>query len=255
MVLGNEKGQATFIAVCSKNRLEVDTFFHELILTWIISELAAYSYSDIIVSLYDTLGAEARTFITSMLADEASKVPSLKHIIVIEPFSEELKVRAEAAGISVHRFSEVEKLPKPEDISTVCYTSGTTGTPEGVILTHANVIAGTTCLNIFANLKITSEVMSEVNKSVFTRLLCTVAMACKKNELRCGILRQDSFFDQIVFKKTRDKFGGHVRLMTIGSAPVAPDVLIFVRAAFGCIVIQGYYKNAKATEETLDRND
>ncbi|VDK42393.1 unnamed protein product [Anisakis simplex] len=320
LVLGNQKGQATFIAVYSKNRPE-----------WIISELAAYSYSNIIVSLYDTLGAEARTFIVSetgvqfiicdveqkakLLVDEASKIPSLKHIIVIEPFSEELKVQAEAAGISLHRFSEVEKLgetmpekpnfepPKPEDISTVCYTSGTTGTPKGVILTHANVIAGTTCLNIVANLKITTEdvlisylplahmyermvecacfqvgarvgyfsgeisglmddiqilkptaiplvprvlnriydkVMSGVNKSVFTRLLFAVAMACKKNELRRGILRQDSFFDQIAFKKIRDKLGGRVRLMAIGSAPVAPDVLMFARAAFGCIVIEGY---------------
>lgn len=31
--------------------------------------------------------------------------------------------------------------PKPEDVATICYTSGTTGTPKGAVLTHANLIA------------------------------------------------------------------------------------------------------------------
>ncbi|XP_037493822.1 long chain acyl-CoA synthetase 6, peroxisomal isoform X2 [Jatropha curcas] len=31
--------------------------------------------------------------------------------------------------------------PKPEDVATICYTSGTTGTPKGVVLTHGNLIA------------------------------------------------------------------------------------------------------------------
>ncbi|KAJ8547378.1 hypothetical protein K7X08_010964 [Anisodus acutangulus] len=31
--------------------------------------------------------------------------------------------------------------PKPEDVAMICYTSGTTGTPKGAVLTHANLIA------------------------------------------------------------------------------------------------------------------
>lgn len=38
---------------------------------------------------------------------------------------------------------EVElNLPKPEDISCIMYTSGSTGDPKGVVLTHANIVAG-----------------------------------------------------------------------------------------------------------------
>lgn len=62
----------------------------------------------------------------------------------------------------------------------------------------------------------------------------------KKITIFRGILRTDSFFDKYVFKKIRDQVGGRIKLMTLGSAPTAPDVLAFARAAFGCIIIEGY---------------
>lgn len=44
----------------------------------------------------------------------------------------------QAAGEAAPR----EHLPPlPEDMATICYTSGTTGVPKGAVLTHANMVA------------------------------------------------------------------------------------------------------------------
>uniref|UniRef100_F1KZW9 Long-chain-fatty-acid--CoA ligase n=1 Tax=Ascaris suum TaxID=6253 RepID=F1KZW9_ASCSU len=162
--LGVKPGQETFIAIYAKNRPE-----------WIISELATYNNRNIVVSLYDTLGTDARSFIINQasieivicdeekkaygLVEEKSRNPSLKHLILLDSFGDDLKEKAAKEGISVHRFDDVLTMgrqidkshfepPKPEDLCTLCYTSGTTGIPKGVMLTHGNVIATTT---IFQN--------------------------------------------------------------------------------------------------------
>ncbi|VDK47070.1 unnamed protein product, partial [Cylicostephanus goldi] len=54
------------------------------------------------------------------------------------------------------------------------------------------------------------------------------------------VIRSDGFFDNLVFKKVRESMGGRVRLMVTGSAPLSENVLTFVRAAMGCVVVEGY---------------
>lgn len=60
--------------------------------------------------------------------------------------------RAKDKGIKIFTFDYIERQgskkgltevpPKPTDLCTICYTSGTTGQPKGVMLTHQNVMAG-----------------------------------------------------------------------------------------------------------------
>ncbi|KAK2820668.1 hypothetical protein Q5P01_023627 [Channa striata] len=148
----------TLIGIFAQNRPE-----------WIIAEQACYTYSMVAVPLYDTLGSEALVFIinqaeiTTVICDNQSKAetllqnkeggqtPVLKTIVIMDPFSSELVERGTKSGVDVVSMQNVEALgksnlqkpvpPKPEDLSIVCFTSGTTGNPKGAMLTHENVVA------------------------------------------------------------------------------------------------------------------
>ncbi|CAH1406435.1 unnamed protein product [Nezara viridula] len=154
VALGLAPGQKTFVGLYSTNCPE-----------WILTEQAAYCYSMVIVPLYDTLGPEATSFIISqaeitvIVCENDAKVNvmleqaprHLRKIIVIKDASPATRQRAKNRGVEIIKFDEIERLgaqrsvpevpPKPTDLCTVCYTSGTTGSPKGVMLSHENVVA------------------------------------------------------------------------------------------------------------------
>ena len=78
----------------------------------------------------------------SLLA-QAKETSVLRHIIMINPLTEEVIEAARAADIKVSNFDEIVKLgaeasprpelnlPTPDDLAVICYTSGTTGDPKG----------------------------------------------------------------------------------------------------------------------------
>jgi long-chain acyl-CoA synthetase len=143
---------------------------------WQIVDLACQSQSLYSVSLYDTLGPDTTEYIvnhsslTSIAASIdhiptllklASRCPTLKIIVSLDPLSngelpgrskkDLLDAMAAGTGITIYDLRDVEKLgetsgrgyrpPRPEDIVTINYTSGTTGNPKGVALTHYNAVA------------------------------------------------------------------------------------------------------------------
>uniref|UniRef100_A0A8C5RUB4 Long-chain-fatty-acid--CoA ligase n=1 Tax=Laticauda laticaudata TaxID=8630 RepID=A0A8C5RUB4_LATLA len=142
-----------FIGVFAQNRPE-----------WIISELACYTYSMVVVPLYDTLGPGSIRYIINtadisiVVCDKPEKArvllehverkqtSGLKSIILMDPFEKDLKERGQRCGVQIQAMLEVEvrffsSPPHPEDLSIVCFTSGTTGNPKGAMLTHGNVVA------------------------------------------------------------------------------------------------------------------
>uniref|UniRef100_A0A3P8SAH7 Long-chain-fatty-acid--CoA ligase n=1 Tax=Amphiprion percula TaxID=161767 RepID=A0A3P8SAH7_AMPPE len=155
---GLKPGSDTLIGVFAQNRPE-----------WIISELACYTYSMVVVPLYDTLGTEALVFIidqaeiSTVICDnqkkaetllqnrEKGQTPVLKTVVVMDTFSSELVDRGTKCGVDVVSLQDMEALgksnlqkptpPKPEDLSIICFTSGTTGNPKGAMLTHENVVS------------------------------------------------------------------------------------------------------------------
>ncbi|CAI0460062.1 unnamed protein product [Linum tenue] len=132
---------------------------------WLIVDHACAAYSYISVPLYDTLGPDAVKFVVNHADVQAifcnpatlntlltfvSEIPSVRLIVVVGGVDENLP-SLPSSGVKLISYlkligegrSSLQPFipPRPEDVATICYTSGTTGTPKGVVLTHGNLIA------------------------------------------------------------------------------------------------------------------
>ncbi|CAH0387269.1 unnamed protein product [Bemisia tabaci] len=317
VALGLQPNSQTFLGLYCTNCPE-----------WILTEQGAYSYSMVIVPLYDTLGPDACAYIINqadmsvVVVEDDSKCNQLldraprclRRLIVIKDTRPATNQRAKNRGIEVLRFEDVERLgasksyaevpPKPNDLCTVCYTSGTTGNPKGVMLSHGNIVAAIsavllqlgehrpryndvmisflplahmlerTCENAMYMVggavgfysgdirsltddmkllqptvipavprllnRLYDKEMAEITPYFFKRFLFNMAMSSKENELKKGIIRRNSIWDRLVFRKVQENMGGRLRLMLVGSAPLKGSVLTFARCALGCIIVEGY---------------
>nr|XP_043623377.1 long chain acyl-CoA synthetase 6, peroxisomal-like [Erigeron canadensis] len=133
---------------------------------WLVVDHACSAYSYISVPLYDTLGPDAVKFIVNHSSAQAifcvpetlqtilsflSEIPSVRLIVVVGGVDELIPSLPSATGVKVVSFSKLFnqgsknhhpfRPPKPDDVATICYTSGTTGTPKGAVLSHGNLIA------------------------------------------------------------------------------------------------------------------
>ena len=58
--------------------------------------------------------------------------------------------------------------------------------------------------------------------------------------LERGLIGSSEFFDKLIFSKVQESFGGKVKVMITGSAPVSKDMLSFFQTVMNCPVRQGY---------------
>lgn len=96
-----------------------------------------------------------------------------------------------------------------------------------------------------------SQVQSELQNSFLKRMLFNMGMRAKETEIKKSIVRMNSIWDKIVFKKIQESMGGKLRLMLVGSAPLAGNVLTFTRCALGCVVVEGYGQTECTSPITL----
>nr|AND95617.1 Long-chain acyl-CoA synthetase [Chromera velia] len=321
----DEKVQQTFkfLGVTGKNRPE-----------YFMTMQASYRQGACLVPLYDTLGADTFEFIINqtrmktVVAGDAKlvnqlialneKCPSLKIVIGMDAVTDEMKMKATGNGIQLMSFQEVMEVGKstmveptpatnPEEINTICYTSGTTGNPKGAFVSHRQLLSAVNALffitqknevafrpedlhisylpyahifersvcecltaagaqtafyagdplklvddiqackptlffsvpRLYARIydKITSgvEAGSGLKKSLFNS-----ALNAKLKAVRADGTTTHSFWDKIVFSKTKQALGGRVRYCLTGAAPMSADVQEFLKCCFCCPLFEGY---------------
>ena len=156
------EGSFRFLGIYSRNKKE-----------WLLSFLGAMKDSITIVTIYETLGDLAveyileQTQLTTVVIEikalkkilelaKQNKLFYLKNLIVIEKeLDEESCKKLVEMGLNVYSWEEIEEKgknngesiilnnAKADDICEINYTSGTTGYPKGVKLTHKNIVVGT----------------------------------------------------------------------------------------------------------------
>ncbi|BAS92123.1 Os05g0132100, partial [Oryza sativa Japonica Group] len=129
---------------------------------WIVAMQACNGYSLICVPLYDTLGAGAVDFIIDhaeidvifvqdkkikeILSANCKSAKRVKGLVAFTSGTSEEITSADQIGMKLYSWKDFLKMgkenpaqpcaPKPNDTCTIMYTSGTSGEPKGVMLSH-----------------------------------------------------------------------------------------------------------------------
>ena len=325
-----------FVGIQSKNRAE-----------WEIAHLANMYQSVTTVAFFDTLGPDAQKYIinqtelTTMVVsieyvgklakttkadrDTDGKLKTLKNIVVLEnDVPAEDRSLCEEAGLQVFTLEQLyqkgkeiakestTREPTSDQCSAFSYTSGTTGDPKGVKLTHKMLVQAQYAvwvraqqkeLNKFTDaidetdtyisylpaahsfeqcvmamhlitgmkagfyagntLKLTEDIgilrptlfpsVPRLYNKIYGKIkdglaakkgvvswLATKAVNAKLYNLKNGGGVHHGFYDKVIFKKMKAILGGRVKLMITGSAPIAGDVLDFLKICFSSPICEGY---------------
>lgn len=143
-------GRGDRVAIVSENRWE-----------WPVVDFATLAIGAVDVPLYQTLTPEQMGFILRDAGVKAiflstkqqyaklvaaGEIPTLEHVAVFDDgefpnaasFHAEIS-KSESLEQPDEAFDAMLRQTKPEDLATIVYTSGTTGDPKGVMLTHNNL--------------------------------------------------------------------------------------------------------------------
>ncbi|MGH7110415.1 MAG: AMP-dependent synthetase/ligase [Stellaceae bacterium] len=317
--LGIARGER--IALIAENRPE-----------WVVADLAIMSVGAVTVPAYTSNGVEdhrhlfadsaaaaaivSKPALSARVLAAANQVAAMRSVIAIE------EPAGQASSVDLHSWDEIlargaesgEDIAnrvaalEPDDTACLIYTSGTGGTPKGVMTTHRNILAN--CRGAFRVLDILGlgeevflsflplshsyehtaglmfpisigaqiyfaegaetlaanmpearptimtavprlyEVLhqrvrhavareSRVKRRLFEQALAIGQKRIAGERLNARERALDPLLDRLVRAKMRRRFGGRLKAMISGGAPLNPDIGLFF-LALGVTLLQGY---------------
>jgi long-chain acyl-CoA synthetase len=261
-------GPGDRVALLSPNRVE-----------WVLADLAVHAAGAICVPIHNGLPPTAAA---GQLLDSGARWLFCATTIERDAVLAALGGRAGTAGVTLFEaddwaaFLEAGRLAlparsaeldrraaalKPTDPALILYTSGTTGDPKGVILTHGNLLANASALHRHLPFEPNATVLNWLplshayaRTSDLTQCLvagATLALAGSPETLRRDLLEVrphhvhgvPRLYEKVLADTPPHRlggaFGGRVGWLMSGGAPLPPPVA-GAYAAAGLCLLQGY---------------
>ncbi|KAL0351489.1 UNVERIFIED_CONTAM: Long chain acyl-CoA synthetase 9, chloroplastic [Sesamum calycinum] len=269
--LGHQKGERA--AIFADTREE-----------WFIALQACFRRNVTVVTIYASLGEEAlchsfnETEVTTVIcgykelkkiANVSGQLDTVKRIICMDDeFQSDASLVSASNSWTITSFSDVEKLgrenpvdpdlPLSADIAVIMYTSGSTGMPKGVMMTHGNVLATVSAVMTivpglgnqdvylaYLPLAHILELAAEIDATGgLSKKLFDLAYARRLSAINgswfgaWGLERL--LWNLLVFRKVRAILGGRIRFILSGGAPLSGDTQRFINICLGAPIGQGY---------------
>jgi len=183
---------------------------------WLVAAWACWRNSIVVATVYTNLGEDgiaycinqmqATTVITSStligkLASISKQLPAVTEIIYFENPLDRTPIESPADGVNALSFNQLIHIgsksshalspPNPEDIAVIMFTSGSTGNPKGVLLTHLNMV------------------------SALQALIPATAKVIERGEVSAGELADESYIGYLPLAHVLEMLAEHI-MLTMG---------------------------------------